>query len=225
MGKGSPVVGPLHGWDFRLQFWGFVISLHAKTQLWFFFNFYNAVCFTFWVVRFSRPQVTNQVPRGSRNSKTHTLSYLKCLLVCWWPLYFLAGMLSRKSQKSVRGLLSCFWSLSKTNSILISLTTEMVLLLEQLFLPACVVIPANKLPFTKHSLWLWPAPKVLWGTPSNFLYSFWCWSYYYYPHSVLCLVAQSCPTLCEPMEYSLPGSSVRGNSPGKNTGVRCHAQL
>ena len=25
---------------------------------------------------------------------------------------------------------------------------------------------------------------------------------------VLCLVIQSCPTLCDPMDYSLPGSSV-----------------
>ena len=37
-----------------------------------------------------------------------------------------------------------------------------------------------------------------------------------------CLVIQSCPTLCEPMDYSLPGSSVCGDSPGKNTGVACH---
>ena len=28
--------------------------------------------------------------------------------------------------------------------------------------------------------------------------------------SVLCLVTQSCPTLCNPMDCSLPGSSVRG---------------
>ena len=26
----------------------------------------------------------------------------------------------------------------------------------------------------------------------------------------LCLVAQLCPTLCDPMDYSPPGSSVRG---------------
>ena len=26
----------------------------------------------------------------------------------------------------------------------------------------------------------------------------------------LCLVAQSCPTLCDPLDYSPPGSSVRG---------------
>ena len=36
---------------------------------------------------------------------------------------------------------------------------------------------------------------------------------------------QSCLTLCDPMDYSQPGSSVHGESPGKNTGVGCHALL
>ena len=35
-------------------------------------------------------------------------------------------------------------------------------------------------------------------------------------------VAQSCPTLWDPMDCSLPGSSVHGDFPGKNTGVGCH---
>ena len=38
-------------------------------------------------------------------------------------------------------------------------------------------------------------------------------------------VAQSCPTLCDPMDYGLPGSSVHGIFPGKNTGVGCHFLL
>ena len=42
---------------------------------------------------------------------------------------------------------------------------------------------------------------------------------------VLGLVTQSCPTLCNPMDCNLPGSSVHGDSPGKNTGVGCHALL
>ena len=42
---------------------------------------------------------------------------------------------------------------------------------------------------------------------------------------VLCLIVQSHPTLCDFMGCSLPGSSVHGDSPGKNTGVRCHALL
>ena len=41
--------------------------------------------------------------------------------------------------------------------------------------------------------------------------------------AVLCLVTQSCPTLCDPMYCSPPGSSVHGDSPGKNIGVGCHA--
>ena len=43
--------------------------------------------------------------------------------------------------------------------------------------------------------------------------------------AVLCLVAQSSPTLCDPMDCSSPGSSVHWDSPGKNTGVGCHALL
>ena len=31
----------------------------------------------------------------------------------------------------------------------------------------------------------------------------------------LCLVAQSCPSLCDPLDDSPPGSSVHGDSPGK----------
>ena len=35
-------------------------------------------------------------------------------------------------------------------------------------------------------------------------------------------VAQSCPTLCDSMDCSPPGSSVHGNFPGKSAGVGCH---
>ena len=38
-------------------------------------------------------------------------------------------------------------------------------------------------------------------------------------------VAQSCLTLCDPMDGSPPGSSVHADSPGKNAGVGCHALL
>ena len=41
----------------------------------------------------------------------------------------------------------------------------------------------------------------------------------------VCLVTQSCSTLCYPMDCSLPGSSAHGDSPGNNTGVGCHAFL
>ena len=43
--------------------------------------------------------------------------------------------------------------------------------------------------------------------------------------TLLCLVAQSCLTLCNPMGCSMPGSSVHGDSPCKNTGVGSQALL
>ena len=42
---------------------------------------------------------------------------------------------------------------------------------------------------------------------------------------VLRLVTQLRLTLCVPVVYSPPGSSVHRDSPGKNTGMGCHALL
>jgi len=36
---------------------------------------------------------------------------------------------------------------------------------------------------------------------------------------------QLCPTRCDPVDRSPPGSSVPEDSPGKNTGVGCHSLL
>ena len=38
-------------------------------------------------------------------------------------------------------------------------------------------------------------------------------------------VSQSCPTLSDPMDYSLPGSSTQQDFLGKSTGVGCHCLL
>ena len=43
------------------------------------------------------------------------------------------------------------------------------------------------------------------------------------PKEVECLGAQSCSTLCDPLDCSTPVSSVHGDSLGKNTGEGCHA--
>ena len=48
---------------------------------------------------------------------------------------------------------------------------------------------------------------------------------YTFAHIVLYLVAQTCLTLCNLMDYRLPSSSVHGDSPDKNTEVGCHALL
>ena len=48
------------------------------------------------------------------------------------------------------------------------------------------------------------------------------------PEQSVCVCAkslQSCPTLCDPMDCSPPGSSVHGVSLGKNIGAGCHALL
>ena len=41
----------------------------------------------------------------------------------------------------------------------------------------------------------------------------------------VCLVTQLCPTLCDPMDCSPPGSAVHGDSLGKKTGVGFHSLL
>ena len=41
----------------------------------------------------------------------------------------------------------------------------------------------------------------------------------------MCLVAQSCPTLCDPIDNSPTFSSIHGDSLGKNSGMGCHALL
>ena len=56
------------------------------------------------------------------------------------------------------------------------------------------------------------------------------WIYTYmlmYIHYIkyICVFNHSVTSLCNPMDCSLPGSSVHGDSPGKNTGVGCHALL
>ena len=51
------------------------------------------------------------------------------------------------------------------------------------------------------------------------------WKTVYCLNSPVCSVTQWCPTLCNPMDCSPPGSSVLGTFPGRNTGVSSHALL
>ena len=44
-------------------------------------------------------------------------------------------------------------------------------------------------------------------------------------HCAVCLVTQSCPILCDPMNCNPPGFSVHGDSPSRNIGLDCHALL
>ena len=60
---------------------------------------------------------------------------------------------------------------------------------------------------------------------SFFLISNYKYNLNMYHMCVVCLVAQLCPTLCDRMDCTPPGSSVYGDSPRKNTRVGCHALL
>ena len=95
--------------------------------------------------------------------------------------------------------------------------------------------------------WMWLTPSFSWGQMSSSEWDL-AWLPYIKHHpnfpvfsmllfllcfssqnllccAVLCWAAQSCQTLCNPMDCSLPDSSVHGNSPGKNTGMGCHHLL
>ena len=61
---------------------------------------------------------------------------------------------------------------------------------------------------------IWKQPKCI--SMDEWIKNMWC---------VLCLVSQFCPTLCDQMDCTQPGSSVHGYSSGKNTGVCCYTLL
>ena len=78
------------------------------------------------------------------------------------------------------------------------------------------------------SVYLFKPLFVVFSIPCNLLYQavLSCFPLSSFPKSSACLLLlHSCPTLCNFMDCSLPGSSVLGDSPGKNTGVGCHALL
>ena len=50
-------------------------------------------------------------------------------------------------------------------------------------------------------------------------------NYFQILYAAAAKLLQSCPTVCDPIDGSLPGLAVPGDSPGKNTGVGCHFLL
>ena len=84
--------------------------------------------------------------------------------------------------------------------------------------------------FESHQSYQWSAIKGRYwrsemGTICFRLLGKLCFVQSYLTHCVPAEFLQLCRTLCDPMDFSLPGSSVHGDSPGKNTGVGCHALL
>ena len=86
-----------------------------------------------------------------------------------------------------------------------------------------VFCPHPLMTYRSSFIWLHlEPPSLIIHSPSDIRY-WWCSNTD--QTTVLCLVSQSCLTLCDPMDCSPPGSSVHGDSPGKDTGVGCHALL
>ena len=86
----------------------------------------------------------------------------------------------------------------------------------------CVVMPSSRdLPGARTELTLLMRLTLAGG----FFNISATWEAHYRWFAVLCLVAQSCPTLCNPIDCSLLDSSIHGDSPGKNTGVDSHFLL
>ena len=71
----------------------------------------------------------------------------------------------------------------------------------------------------------WNTLNVIWKLPRTRFFSLWPQSAQALVSFVLCIVAQSYPTLCNPMDCSPPSTFVHGDSPGKSTGVGSHALL
>ena len=107
---------------------------------------------------------------------------------------------------------------SSKSFIVFGLTFKSLIHFEFFFL--CMVLASVLVSFTSSCL-VFPAPLIeeIVFSPLYILDSF-------VKNKVpMCLVAQPCLTLCDPMDGSPPGSSVHGDSPGKNTGVGCHTLL
>ena len=70
-----------------------------------------------------------------------------------------------------------------------------------------------------------PTPDLSVGFPGGL--NGWFYRHLLFSHvtGAVCLDTQSYPSLCNPVNYSLLGSSVHRDSPGKNTGVGSHALL
>ena len=78
----------------------------------------------------------------------------------------------------------------------------------------------NFLPTSLHSGTHWYVPNPIFLVLSIFFKSHWANAW-----NVLAKSLQLCPTLCDSIDCSPPGSSAHGNLPGKSTGVGCHFLL
>ena len=78
---------------------------------------------------------------------------------------------------------------------------------------------------TKDESQIHNAEQIKHLTQKNIYHIFFIYHIVLFIWGYACERAQSCQTLCDPTDCTPPGSSVRGDSPGKNTVVSCHALL
>ena len=100
-------------------------------------------------------------------------------------------------------------SLCKTENVLRQFTGNLLLLAKPSVL--CLEVRVSKM-FIDRTVYC-KRRYSIWSLQSNREWT------------VLYVVTQLCPTVCDPTDYSPPSFSVRRDSPGKNTGVGCHALL
>ena len=83
-----------------------------------------------------------------------------------------------------------------------------------------VSLSHQSIPWSTHSLLCSVAAKI-YHSLQCFLFSPFWFSFHYIP-GCGCLVAKSCPILCNPMDCCPTRLFYPWNFPGKNTGVSCH---
>ena len=87
----------------------------------------------------------------------------------------------------------------------------------------------NSIPWPRRTICVLILALLLCDLRSISLMPFWASGVFFEKTSPLrmyaCWVTQLCPTLCNSMDCSPPGSSAHGDSPGKNIRVDCHALL
>ena len=154
--------------------------------------------------------------RVSERLNTHIYYLVICLLCCGLKIYLppepLFGNIYRYTRPSSSFFFFKFLVLLRHNSHkikFINLNTENTTTSTSNF--KTILPPTKEIPHLLEIMPLILSPIILGKFKPNF-----------------CLYAKSlqpCLTLCDPVDCSPPGSSVHGDSPGKNNGVDCFGLL
>ena len=135
---------------------------------------------------------------------------------CWWQCFSNVGHVLKYVQ------LSCEWLWLKAKMFINFMTYKFCWSCYQSWCRlGSIILELGSFHFSGR------LPSVCWQRGASWLHDS-CHDSKYHGQTGWCvyvLDAHSCPTLCDPMDCSPSGSSVHGDSPGKNTGVGCHFLL